>query len=369
VEVHFIEGSGCYGRLTADDAAEDAVLLSRAVGKPVRVQWMRADEHVWEPKGPQQLTVVRAAVDAQGKVTAWDYLDRSFPWTESQGTPQLAERQIGITPTNSGNPNGAGGAGDIYGFENMRIQSKTLPWMFAEAMPLRTSALRSPGEPPRVFATESFIDEVAAELRMDPIQFRLAYLKNDMRIIEALRTLADKVSWTTRPSPAPASSGTIVKGRGVAINLRNGGIPAVAAEVEVDTSTGNVAVKRVTMVYDCGLIVNPDGVKNQIEGNIMQGVSRALLEEAKFDATGVKVVDWVTYPVIRFQAIPDVDIVLINRPELPAAGAAETPIVAVPAAIANAIFDATGVRLREVPFTPQRVLSALKAKPTLTQRL
>jgi nicotinate dehydrogenase subunit B len=369
VEVHFIEASGCYGRLTADDAAEDAVLLSRAVGKPVRVQWMRADEQVWDPKGPQQLTKVRAAIDAQGRVTAWDYLDRSFPWTESQGTPQLAERQIGITSTNDGNPNGAGGAGEIYAFGNMQIQSKTIPWMFAEPMPLRTASLRSPGEPPRVFATESFIDELAAELRVDPMQFRLNYLKSDKRITEALRTAAEKSGWTERPSPAPTSGGKILRGRGVAANQRGGSIPAVVAEVEVDASTGKVTVKRITMAYDCGLIINPDGVRNQIEGNIMQGVSRTLIEEVKFDATGVHSVDWVSYPVLRFQDVPEVQIFLINRPELPAAGAAETPIVVVPAAIANAIFDATGVRLREIPFTPERVMNALKAKRTVTQKL
>ena len=369
VDVHFIEASGCYGRLTADDAAEDAVLMSRAVGKPVRVQWMRADEHVWDPKGPQQLMIVRAAIDAKGEVTAWDYLDHSFPWTESQGTPQLAERQIGVTPDNYGNPNGAGGAGDVYGFENMRIQSKTIPWMFAEPMPLRTASLRSPGEPPRVFATESFIDELAAEVHMDPVQFRLAHLKSDKRISEALRTAVEKAGWVERPSPAPASGGKILHGRGVAVDQRGGSIPAVVAEVEVDTSTGKVTVKRITMAYDCGLIINPDGVKNQIEGNIMQGVSRTLMEEVKFDATGVTSADWVTYPVLRFRDVPDVQIFLMNRPELPAAGAAETPIVVVPAAIANAIFDATGVRLREIPFTPERLLSALKAKPTLSQKL
>ncbi len=369
VEVHFIEASGCYGRLTADDAAEDAVLMSRAVGKPVRVQWMRADEQVWDPKGPQQLTVVRAAVDAQGKVTAWDYLDRSFPWTESQGTPQLGERQIGITPDNDGNPNGAGGGGDIYGFENIRIESKTIPWMFPEPMPLRTASLRSPGEPPRVFATESFIDEIAAELRMDPIKFRLTYLKGDRRITEALTTAAEKAGWAERPSPAPQSTGKILRGRGVAVNQRGGSIPAVVAEVEVDASSGRVAVKRITIAYDCGLIINPDGVKNQIEGNIMQGISRTLIEEVKFDASGVSSVDWVTYPVLRFQDVPEVQIYLINRPELPATGAAETPIVVIPAAIANAIFDATGVRMREVPFTPERVLSALKAKSSVTRKV
>jgi len=369
VDVHFIESSGCYGRLTADDAAEDAVLMSRAVGRPVRVQWMRADEQVWAPKGPQQLQVIRAAVDSHGKVTAWDFLDRSLPWTESQGTPQLAERQIGIEPTNAGNPNGAGGGGEIYNFENMKIESKTIPWMFADPMPLRTASLRSPGEPPRVFATESFVDEIAAEVRVDPVQFRLAYLKNDERIVEALRTAAEKSGWTERPSPAPASSEKILKGRGVAVNVRNGSIPALVAEVEVDTSTGKITVTRVTIAYDCGLIINPDGVKNQIEGNIMQGVSRTLFEEVIFDAAGVKSLDWASYAVLRFQDVPDVQIHLINRPELPATGAAETPIVVVPAAIANAVFDATGVRLREIPFTPERVLKALKKKPAIAQLL
>lgn len=361
VDVRYVEASGCYGRLTADDAAEDAVLMSRAVGKPVRVQWMRADEQAWDPKGPQQLTSVRAAIDAQGKVTAWDYLDRSLPWTESQGTPQLGERQLGIVPTNYGNPNGAGGAGEIYDFENMKIESKTLPWMFAEPMPLRTASLRSPGEPPRVFATESFIDELAAELRVDPVRFRLKYLKNDKRIAEALRSAADKAGWAERPSPGPDSGERVGRGRGVAVDQRGGSIPAVVAEVEVDKSTGKVSVTRITIAFDCGLIINPDGVKNQIEGNVMQGVSRTLIEEVKFDASGVKSLDWVSYPVIRFQDVPDVEIVLINRPELPATGAAETPIVVVPAAIANAIFDATGLRLREIPFTPERVLNALKA--------
>ena len=369
VDVRYVESSGCYGRLTADDAAEDAVLMSRAAGKPVRVQWTREDEQVWDPKGPQQLQVIRAALDAQGKVMGWDYLDRSFPWTEAQGTPQLAERQIGIEPTDPGNPNGAGGAGEIYDFENMKIESKTIPWMFAEPMPLRTASLRSPGEPPRVFATESFVDEIATELRVDPVRFRLAYLKNDKRISEALHTVAEKSGWAERASPAPASSEKILKGRGVAVNQRNGSIPAVVAEVEVDSSTGKITVTRVTIAFDCGLIINPDGVRNQIEGNIMQGISRTLFEEVKFDVTGVNSVDWVSYPVLRFQDVPDVQIHLINRPELPPTGAAETPIVVVPAAIGNAVFDATGVRLREIPFTPERVLNALKENPAITQRL
>ncbi len=368
IDVRYAESSGCSGRLSADDAAEDAVLLSRAVGKPVRVQWMRAEEHVWDPKGPQQLTTVRAAVDAQGKVIAWDYLDRSLPWTEAQGMPQLAERQIGIYPSADGNPNGAGGGGETYDIENQRIGSHTLPWVFPEAMPLRTAALRAPGEPPRVFATESFIDEIAAELQVDPLQFRLRYAK-DERVLDALRAVAERSGWQERPSPAPPSSGNIAVGRGLAVALRANTVPAAIAEVEVNKTTGKVTVKRVTMALDCGLIVNPDGVKNQLDGNIIQGVSRTLIEEVKFDATGIKSLDWMSYPVIRYQEIPQTEHILINRPEIPAYGAAETPIIIIPAAIANAIFDAVGVRLREIPFTPERVLNALKAKTPMSQRL
>ena len=361
VDVRYVEASGTYGRLTADDAAEDAVLLSRAVGRPVRVQWMRDDEQVWDPKGGQHLTRVRAAIDSGGDVSAWDYENLSMPWTESQGMPQLAERQIGIEPTYYGNSNGTGGAGAIYGFDNINIRSKTIPWIFEEVMPLRTAALRSPGEPPRVFATESFMDEIAAELRMDPVQFRLRYLQ-DPRISDALRAAADKAGWIERPSPLPASDERILRGRGIAVDQRGGSVPAAVAEVEVDSTTGKVTVNRVTMAYDCGLIINPDGVRNQIEGNIIQGVSRALLEEVQFDSSGVKSVDWISYPVLRFNEIPDVEMVLINRPEMPALGAAETPIVVVPAAIANAVFDATGVRYREIPLTPERILAGLQAR-------
>jgi CO/xanthine dehydrogenase Mo-binding subunit len=360
VDVRYVEASGTYGRLTVDDAAEDAVLLSRATGRPVRVQWMRDDEQVWDPKGEQHLTRVRAAIDAAGNVTAWDFEDRSLPWTESQGMPQLAERQIGIEPTYFGNANGTGGAGTIYDFENLNVESKTIPWLFAEPMPLRTAALRSPGEPPRVFASESFMDELAAELQADPVQFRLKYLSHDQRISDAIRAVAEKAGWVERPSPLPNSNEQILRGRGIAVDQRGGSVPAAVAEVEVERTTGKVTVSRVTMAFDCGLIINPDGVKIQIEGNIIQGVSRTLLEEVQFDASGVKSVDWMSYPVLRFRDIPEVEMVLINRPEMPAYGAAETPIVVVPAAIANAVFDATGVRYREIPLTPERILAGLQ---------
>jgi len=354
------EASGCYGRLEPDDVPEDAVLLSRAVGQPVRVQWMRDDEHGWEPKGPPHLTTVRAAVDGQGKVTAWDYLDRSFPWTDARG-PLLASRQVGIKPTDPGFPNGATAAGEIYQFDHQKITAVNLPWQPDGPIPLRTSNLRSPGQPQRCFASECFMDEIAFALRVDPVQLRLRYLGDNKRLREVLLAAAQKAGWKERPSPAPASAGAKVVGRGVAIADRAGTMVAAVAEVEVDKTSGKVLVQRVTLAHDCGLIVNPDGVRNQIEGNVIQGVSRTLLEDVQFDATGVKSLDWKTYPILTFAEIPEVDIVLINRPEMPPLGAGEPAIVPIAAAIGNAVFDATGVRLRSVPLTPERVLEGMRA--------
>jgi len=361
VHLMYREGSGSYGRLECDDAAEDAVLMSRAVGKPVRVQWMREDEHAWDPKGPAQYTTVRAGVDTQGNVIAWDFMDRSFPWTASEGNPLLASSQIGLKPTSAGFLNGAGGGGQIYTFENQKVLAADIPWVQKGDWPLRTSNLRAPGDLARVFASESFIDEIASSQGVDPVQFRLKYLTSDKRISEILIATVKKAGWTDRSSPAPAASGTKVTGRGVAAANRANTMTAAVAEIELDKSTGEVTVKKITLGHDCGLIVNPDGLKNQIEGNVIQGVSRALMEEVQFDSTGQKNLDWASYPVIRFEQVPDIDIVLIPRPEMQPLGGGEPSIVPVTAAIGNAIFDATGVRLRRTPFTPQRVMAALKA--------
>jgi nicotinate dehydrogenase subunit B len=362
VHLLYREGSGSYGRLESDDVAEDAALMSRAVGKPVRVQWMREDEHAWDPKGPAQLSTVRAGVDAQGKVIAWDFTDRSLPWSESENNPLLASTQIGMKPTGPGFLNGAGGGGQIYNFENQKVVASNIPWVQQGQWPLRTSNLRAPGDLARVFASESTIDEIAADQRVDPVQFRLRYLTSDKRISEVLIATAKKAGWTDRPAHTAApSAGNKAAGRGVAAANRANTMTAAVAEIEVDKSTGDVTVKKITLAHDCGLIVNPDGLKNQIEGNILQAVSRALLEEVKFDSTGQKNLDWDSYPVIRFNQIPEVEIVLIDRPEMQPLGGGEPSIVPVTAAIANAIFDATGARLRQVPFTPERVLSAIKA--------
>lgn len=372
IQVLYREASGCYGRLGTDDAAEDAVVMSRAVAKPVRVQWMREDEHGWEPKGPAQLLTVRAAMDASGKVTAWDFFDRSFPWTEANGIPLVTSRQLGLKANGQGASNGVGGGGDTYTFDNQRIVASSIPWVQPDPTPLRTSPLRAPGDLARMFASESFMDELAAAQNVDALQFRMRYASNNKRATDALAAVSKLANWQARPAPAPApasgSTGNIATGRGVAISARSNSVVAVTAEVEVDKSSGEVTVKKVCVAHDCGLIINPDGLKNQIEGNVIQGTSRALMEEVKFDSSGIKNLDWVSYPILRYEKIPQIDITLIDRPEMPALGGGEPSIGPVPAAIANAIFDATGGRLREAPFTPQRVLNAMRAGVTTTQR-
>jgi CO/xanthine dehydrogenase Mo-binding subunit len=361
VRVIYHEASGSYGRMSNDDSAEDAALLSRAVNAPVRVQWSREDEHGWEPKGPAQLQTVRAALDEAGKITAWEFTDHSLPWTVSSLTTLLASEQIGIKSKSPGSGNGNQGGGEIYAFENSKVTAEEIPWLQPDPIPLRTSNLRAPGQLSRAFASETLLNEIAADLGADPVEFRLPYLSGDKRATDILKAAAAQAQWQKRPSPNAGSSGAVVTGRGIAMTRRAGGYAAAVADVEVNKSTGKVTVQRVTLAHDCGLIVNPDGVKNQVEGNIVQGVSRALLEEVAFDASGVTSLDWASYPILRFPEMPVLDVVLVNRQDVAPLGAGELATVPVPAAIANAIFDATGIRLREVPFTPKRILAALEA--------
>jgi CO/xanthine dehydrogenase Mo-binding subunit len=360
VRIIYHEASGSYGRMSTDDGAEDAALLSRAVGAPVRVQWSRQDEHGWEPKGPAQLDEARAAIDGDGKLLAWDFADYSQPWTASGSTPLLASLQVGMRPNNPGGPNGTQSAGEIYAIANQTILAHHINWHFPEPIPLRTSNLRAPGDIARCFATEGFIDEIAADLKVDPVEFRLNHLASNKRGAECLKAAAEKAQWQKRPSPGPATTGNIATGRGVAVTQRANAYIAAVADVEVNKTTGQVTVKRIVCSHDCGLMINPDGVKNQVEGNVIQGVSRALFEEVTFDANGVTSLDWATYPILRFPDLPELDIVLINRPDMAPLGAGEGATITPPAAIANAIFDAVGVRLREGPFTPKRVLARMK---------
>jgi len=361
VRVIYHEVSGSYGRMSTDDGAEDAALLSRAAGAPVRVQWSRRDEHGWEPKGPAQLDEVKAAVDGDGKLVAWNFVDYGQPWTASGSTPLLASLQVGLKPNNPGGVNGAQSGGELYTIPNQKIVIEDLNWHFPEPIPLRTSNLRAPGSTARCFASEGLLDEIAADLGVDPVEYRLRHL-SEPRGTDCLKAAAEKAGWQKRRSPAPAQSGDVAKGRGVALTRHSDVYVTVVADVEVNRTSGQVAVKRIVCAHDCGLMVNPDGVRNQVEGNVIQGVSRALLEEVAYDANGVTSLDWQSYPILRFPDVPDVEVVLINRPEMPALGAGEPSTVPVAAAIANAIFDATGARLREAPFTPKRVLAGLKEK-------
>jgi len=361
VRIIYHEASGSYGRMSTDDGAEDAALMSRAAGAPVRVQWSRQDEHGWEPKGPAQLDEVKAAIDGGGKIIAWDFTDYGQPWTASGSTPLLASLQVGLKPTNPGGPNGTQSGGEIYAIANQTILCHHINWHFPEPIPLRTSNLRAPGDVARCFASECFIDEIAADMKVDPVLFRMQHLTANKRGAECLKAAADKARWQIRPSPAPASSGNIARGRGVAMTQRANTYVAIVAEVEVDKTTGQVAVKKLVCSHDCGLIINPDGVMNQVEGNVVQGLSRAMYEEVTFDTNGaVTSLDWATYPILKFPDLPDLEVVLINRPEMNPLGAGEGATIPAAAAIANAIYDAVGVRLREGPFTPKRVLAELK---------
>jgi nicotinate dehydrogenase subunit B len=365
VRVIYTEGSGSYGRLCSDDVAEDAVVLSRSVRRPVRVQWMRSEEHCWEPKASAQLITAHAVVDNNGKIASWDFVDRYFPYTAGVGSRLLASRQVGLAQNGPGAPGhgfiyGRSGGGDLYSFRKQKIVSPLIPWIQNDLSPLRTCNLRAPGVIARCFASESFIDEIASELGVDPIKFRLSCELNDPRTAAALLAVSEKAGWQTRPSPLAPSAKTIASGRGVACANRDDTIVAVVAEVEVNKESGVVAVKRVIVAHDCGLVVNPDGVKNQIEGNVMQGVSRTLFEEVQFDQQSVTNTNWSSYRTLRFHEIPDVDIVLLDRPELGFLGAGEPSIIPIPAAISNAIFDATGARVRDIPLTAERVHHAIQ---------
>jgi CO/xanthine dehydrogenase Mo-binding subunit len=362
VRVIYHEGSGSYGRLATEDAGEDAALLSRAVGAPVRVQWSREDEHGWEPKGPAQIDEVKAAVDGDGNWIAWEFTDLSLPRTEADGTPMLASLQVGIKPANPDATNGSQSAGEIYGVDNQRIFANLINWRFAEPHPLRTSQLRAPGDIARCFATESMLDEIAADIKQDPVEFRLRYLTMDRRASDCLQAAAAKAQWQKRVFPGLQASGNLAKGRGVALTRRSGAYVATVVDIELNKANGQIAVKRVVCAHDCGLIVNPDGLRNQIEGNIVQGVSRALFEAVQFDANGVTGLDWKSYPILRFNDLPEVDVVLINRTEIAPLGAGEPATIPLAASIGNAIFDAVGVRLYEGPFTAKRVLAALQKK-------
>lgn len=353
----YVEGSGCYGRNGHEDAAGDAAILSKAVGKPVRVQWSRADEHGWEPMGPPTLIDIRAAMDPSGNVSAWEsdfFIPQqtagSFlvPLTGATlaGLPQKDDIAPGNVFQNSAIP---------YKFTNVRTVCRRL-----ENTVFRPSWIRTPGRMQNTYANESFMDELAAAAKADPIAFRKKYL-DDKRGLELIDRLAALSKWETRPAAQQVASGNVLKGRGVSYvkyELVRTYVGAVA-DVEVDRTTGKVRVPRFYLVQDCGQIINPEGVKSQLDGNVIQTISRTLIEEVKWDRSMVTTLDWASYPIITFPEVPELVYDLIDRPNERPWGAGEPAAAVVPSAIANAIFDATGVRMRSVPFTPAKVKAAL----------
>ncbi len=361
VHCQHMQGSGCYGHNGADDVAADAALLARAYpGKPVRIQWSRYDEHKWEPYGSAMVIKTRASVDEKGDILDWN-LDL---WSTPHGTrPSGAagnllparhlEKPFEMpVPTNGGAPNYAADRNAIalYEFPGHKVTTH-----FVTEMPVRVSSTRGLGAYANVFAIESFIDELAVSAKADPVEYRLRYLKNQ-RGRDVLEKAAETFGWS-RFDKKPG------RGRGIAFaQYKNlAAFTAVAIEVEVDRETGAIKVLRAVAANDAGDMVNPDGISNQIEGGIVQSLSWTLKEQVKFDNTGIRTFDWEYYPILTFSEVPRIQVVNINRPGAPFLGTGEASQGPTGAALANAVFDAVGVRYRDLPLLPDRIKAGLKA--------
>jgi CO/xanthine dehydrogenase Mo-binding subunit len=359
VRLIYLEGSGCYGMNGHEDAAADAAILSRAVGRPVRVQWMREDEHGWDPKGPPQLIDLNAAIDTQGNILDW-HTDLWIPQATGglPNTPLIGPQAAGISqPLGIATGQIMQNVDPPYGPKNLNVIAH---WL--RDTPLRPAPIRSPGKPGNCFAIESFVDELAAAAKLDPLAMRLKTLA-DPRGVEVLKRAAEMMKWQERASPGPGTAGPVARGRGIAyIHYKHlEAYVAMGMEVAVDRASGRIRVERVVCAHDCGQIINPDGVRSQVEGSILQTLSRVLMEEIKFDRSRVTTVDWSSYPILRFSQAPKLKIALIDRPTERPVGAGEASCAPVGAALGNAVFDAIGVRLRTVPFTPERVKAALSS--------
>ena len=358
VRVVYLDGAGSYGTNGSDDAAADAALLSRETGRPVRVQWMRQDEHGYDPKGPPQLMDLRAALDANGNIASWES-EAFLP----VNTPNLFNRaMLAFTAAGIPQPQGQsvaqvqGNAYPPYAIPNL---TGTVHWL--KTTPLRPSNLRAPGKLGNCYAVECFMDELAVAAKRDPLEFRLAHLKDDVGI-SLLKKVAERMDWKPRASPNPANhNGNIAAGRGLAyVHYKHtDNRIGLGIEVAVDRTSGKVRVTRAVCAYEAGLMINPDAVRAQVEGNITQAVSRTLNEEVTFDSAGVTSVDWASYPILTFPDVPVIEVELIGTVRDKPLGAGEAASAPVPAAIGNAVFDATGLRMRKVPLTAARVRAGL----------
>jgi nicotinate dehydrogenase subunit B len=356
-----VQGSGCYGHNGADDAAADAALIAAAMpGKPIRLQWMREQEHAWEPYGPAMVTQARAALDAAGKISDWSYAVWSNTHSMrpgSAGTLLAAQHLAGPFPVPEAEPlplpegGGDRNAIPLYVLPKARVMHHFLP-----DMPVRVSAMRSLGAYMNIFSIESFMDELASAAGIDPVAFRLRHLE-DPRAREVVTLTAERFGWNQR-SKSERGSGY---GFSFARYKNLAAYCAIAMEVEIEFETGGVRVKRAVSAVDTGQVVNPDGVRNQIEGGILQSVSWTLYEAVTFDETRITSVDWATYPILRFDSVPDsVEVHIVDRPGLPFLGAGEAAQGPAAAALANAIADATGQRLRDLPLTASKLKTALR---------
>src|SRR5467141_436084 len=325
VRAIWVTGPGSYGRNDAGDAALDAALLSKLTGRPVRVQGMRNDGIAWDPKGPASVHRGRAALDASGKVIAYEFVSKGFSrrnidTNESDPRDSLAGMSIGLPPKPSVD---FGVPAEAYGFDNKLLAWEVIPPLLDASSPLRSSHLRDPVGPQIQFGSEQFIDELAAAAGEDPVAFRLKYVTapRDAAVIKAA---AEKAGWQPRQAPRAARSGDILSGRGIAYAQRNGTLVAVVAEIEVERKSGRIWGRKFTVAHDCGLIVNPQGLRDTIEGNVVQGLSRTLFEEVRFDREKVTSVDWLSYPILEIRDAPEaIEVVLINRPEVAPSGAGE----------------------------------------------
>jgi len=356
-------GTGSYGRNDQGDATADAAVLSRHLGRPVRVQYMRHEGIAWDPKGTASVNRSRVGLDAAGKVIAYENISKAFSrqdvaTNEGRAADVLAGHLLGfpLKPEQSFEVPVAS-----YTFDHKRLGWETIPPLMDRASPMRTTHLRDPYGPPILFGAESFMDEVAAATDTDPVEFRLRYLTHP-RDREAVRIAAEHYGWDKRPSPRnDQKDADVAVGRGIAYRRHFTTFIALVAEVRVHRKTGVIEPLRYICAHDVGLIVNPDTLRHVIERQLVYGTSRTVFEELKFDANMVTSVDWETYPVLHADfPLPQIDIVLVDRPEEAPSGAAEMALGLVPAAIGNAVFDATGVRLRRIPFTPERVKAALE---------
>jgi len=379
VRVRWMEGPQAYGRTAADDAGFEAAFLAKELGRPVRVQWSRQEETAWDTKGPAFTVKMRGGLDATGNLVALDFDARAadhnhlgYNEVDTVLIAQLANMRK-AAPARGG----AATPSEMYAIPHRRTVAHVVGLPLVWETPLRTGNLRDPNGPQVTFASESFIDELAAAAKADPVEFRMRLLTASTtedsgfkraRSIAVVKAAAEKYGWKPRPYPQARGNGEVLTGRGIAYTYRSQTVVAQIVDVEVNRRTGRVWVKRIVCAHDCGLVINPEALIRTLEGGTLHTLSRALHEEVTFDTEKVTSVDWATYPTLTHADTPEsIEVVIVNgdpnpkRPDLPHYGAGETVCKPLIAAVANAIYDATGVRLRRVPFRSARVLAALKA--------